>query len=48
MYKAECIAQRTSTEGPAIKTLFISSKNMFNENIEAEFCEILRIFWELT
>ena len=49
MYKAECIAQRTLTEGPAINTLLISSKNMFNENMDAEFCEIWsRMFLELT
>ena len=44
MYKAGCIAQRTSTEGPAITTFFISFKNMFDKNVQAEICEISRIF----
>ena len=39
-HKAECIAQRISPEGLAINTLFISSKTMFNKNMEAEFPEI--------
>ena len=48
-HKAECIAQRISPEGLAINTLFISSTNMFNKNMEAEFREILKpIFLELT
>ena len=46
-YKAECIAQRTSTEGLAIITLFISFKKMFIKNMEAEFWKFeADIFWK--